>query len=130
MFDLISAFLALAAMGIGFLAMLVQWPMAAAYGWTAMPVRVVSCAERICGAFLVGFLGCMLIKQAFLWGLAKTPVLMSLAGCLLAIWIFYLASLAWDRIYARSKLTVGTIIVLGGAIFCASTVLLAKSIMA
>ncbi|WP_416462810.1 hypothetical protein [Sphingomonas sp. VDB2] len=130
MFDLISAFLIVAAMAIGFIAMLIQWPMAAAYGWTAMPVRGACCAERICGAILIGCLGCMLIKPAFLWGLANTPILMSLAGCLLALWIFHLANRAWDRIYVRSTLTVGTMIALGGALFCASTVLLARSIMA
>lgn len=130
MFDLIAAFLMLAAIAIGFFAMIAQWPLAAAYGWNAATVRTVEMVERLCGAFLLVMFGCMLVKAAFLWGLANTPVLMSLAGCLLAVWIFYLTYRAWPRIYARSKLATGSTIVFGGAIYIGSVTILAKSIMA
>ncbi|WP_311270041.1 hypothetical protein [Sphingobium sp. WCS2017Hpa-17] len=130
MFDLIAAFLMLAAMAIGFFAMIAQWPLAAAYGWDATTVKTVEMVERLCGAFLLAMFGCMLAKAAFLWGLANTPVLMSLAGCLLAVWIFYLSYRAWGRAYDRSKLTVGSTIILGGAIYIGSVTILAKSIMA
>ena len=130
MFNLIAAFLMLAAMAIGFFAMVAKWPLAAAYGWDAATVKNVGQIESLCGAGLLSGFGCMLAKKAFLWGLVNTPVLMSLAGCLLAVWIFYLSYRAWGRTYDRSKLTAGTTIILGGAIYIGSVTILAKSIMA